>query len=311
MAISAHEHEVAISHHEVVIESNEPLAINTYRLRFHCPEIARQILPGQFVMLRLANRDDPVLGRALAMYDTVRDNSGKPVGIELVYLVVGKMTRLLAQSPIGTRLTVWGQLGNGFSLDPVDHLILVSGGIGQTPLLSLGKTFKGRDSFGSPSKRVEPARKVSLCHGVRTKKMLAGIEDFEQAEIDVHLSSDDGSIGHHGFTTDLLSNLLEEDAANAATGDSSHGRIRIACCGPVPMMKRVAQIAKSPSATPGNRHFQEPIPCEVSLETPMACGIGICFSCVARIVQPDGSEDYLRTCVDGPIFDATKIIWPE
>jgi dihydroorotate dehydrogenase electron transfer subunit len=88
--------------------------------------------------------------------------------------------------------------------------------------------------------------------------------------------------------TDLLAQSLAD----------SSGRPRIAACGPEPMLEAVSHIAR-----------QAGVPCQVSLETPMACGIGICFTCVARIRQPDGSWDYKRTCVDGPIFDAEQIEW--
>ena len=75
-------------------------------------------------------------------------------------------------------------------------------------------------------------------------------------------------------------------------------RVRVLCCGPEPMMECVAQICSRVG-----------VACEVSLETPMACGIGICFSCVARVRHGDGSWDYKRTCVDGPVFDAEKLVW--
>jgi dihydroorotate dehydrogenase electron transfer subunit len=77
-----------------------------------------------------------------------------------------------------------------------------------------------------------------------------------------------------------------------------HGRPRIACCGPEPMMQAVAKIAAAAN-----------VPCEVSLETPMACGVGICFTCVAKVRQESGGWDYKRTCVEGPVFDAELVEW--
>ncbi len=278
----------------VVIEENVQLARDTYRVRLRCPELARQIVPGQFFMLRLAGCDDPILGRPFALYDTVLDSVGEPVGVDVVYLVVGKMTRLLARSESGTKLEIWGPLGNGFSLKPTGHLIMVAGGIGQTPFLALGRALGGGRQYGQPPQKIQPAKRVTLCYGVRSADLVAGVNDFEQASVDVKLSSDDGSIGHHGFTTDLLEELLSEELLN----DGSPAGCRIACCGPEPMMERVAEIAERTG-----------VPCEVSLETPMACGIGICFSCVARVMQPDGTWDYKRTCVDGPVFDAKRIVW--
>ena len=105
--------------------------------------------------------------------------------------------------------------------------------------------------------------------------------------LDLHLATDDGSAGHKGFVTDLL----KEQIASGASPDS------IYCCGPEPMMAIVSNIAK-----------EAEIPCWLSLETPMACGFGICFSCVTRVRLDDGSEDYRRTCVEGPVFRAESLV---
>ena len=132
------------------------------------------------------------------------------------------------------------------------------------------------------------AKQVTLCYGVRSGDLAAGISDFEDAGATVRMSSDDGTLGHHGLVTELL----EQELATATK------RVRVLCCGPEPMMERVAEICNHAGAA-----------CEVSLESPMACGIGICFSCVARVRQASGGWDYKRTCVDGPVFDAEKLVW--
>ena len=134
-----------------------------------------------------------------------------------------------------------------------------------------------------------PSQQVTLCYGVRSADLLAGADDFRACGIDLRISSDDGSVGLHGLVTDLLAEVLETH---------STANWRVACCGPEPMMEAVAKITQTHS-----------VPCEVSLETPMACGLGICFSCVVKTEQPDGGWDYKRTCVDGPVFEAGKILW--
>src|SRR5207253_5752872 len=91
-------------HGTVPITENIPLARLTYRIRLHCPELARTIRPGQFIMIRQPQSNDPLLGRPFALYDTVQDNAGQPVGLDIVYLVVGKLTGLLAESKAGDRL---------------------------------------------------------------------------------------------------------------------------------------------------------------------------------------------------------------
>jgi dihydroorotate dehydrogenase electron transfer subunit len=273
-------------HGPATVTENVQLARDTYRIRFACPEIARQVVPGQFLMLRLADCNDPLLGRPLALYDVSPDASGRPHFIDVVYLVVGKMTRLLPEFRPGSRLEVWGPLGNGFPPMPTEHLIMVAGGIGQTPFLSLAREYLGLHAYGTPPRHVAHARKVTLCHGVRNRDYLAGVDDFRHAGVAVQLATNDGSLGHHGLVTELIRPLVERSA----------WKCRLVCCGPEPMMAATAEIAA-----------ELELPCQLSLESPMACGIGICFSCVKKIRAAAGGWDYRRTCVEGPIFEAEDV----
>ena len=273
----------------VKLLENVPFARDTYRLRFACPEIAQRATPGQFLMVRLGSGDDPLLARPLALYDTAVDGSGQAEAIDLVYLVVGRMTRRLAAWRPGQTLEVWGPLGNGFSPQACDELIMVAGGIGQTPFLSLAHEHLQQRAYGQPVRQVPRVGRVVLCYGVRTAAYLAGVEDFRQAGVEVRISTDDGTAGQAGLVTNLLAQLLQERPSVSR---------RIVCCGPEPMMAAVADLSR--------RHS---IPAQVSLETPMACGIGICFSCVAPILEANGQSDYRRTCVEGPVFDAACIDW--
>jgi dihydroorotate dehydrogenase electron transfer subunit len=273
----------------VKLVQNVPLARDIYRLRFECPEIAGRIVPGQFIMLRLAEVNDPLLARPLALYDVVRDASGVPMALDIVYLALGKMTRRLAASTAGSEVDVWGPLGNGFPPQAAEHLIMAAGGIGQTPFLALGQEYLNLREYGDPPRSVPRAQRVTLCYGVRNASLVAGVPDFLNTGVDVRLSSDDGSIGHHGLVTDLLGQVL----------DQTRGEDRlVVCCGPEPMMKAVAALCELNETR-----------CLISLETPMACGIGLCFSCVAKVRQPDGGWDWKRTCVEGPVFDAQRIVW--
>jgi dihydroorotate dehydrogenase electron transfer subunit len=273
----------------VPIVENVQLARDTYRVRFDCPEIARRIVPGQFLMLRLAGLNDPLLGRPLALYDTVLDPAGLAIAVDVVYLTLGKMTHRLAHCRAGEEVEIWGPLGNGFPPVATDHLIMVAGGIGQTPFKALGQEYLGIRQYGDPPRTVPAAKRVTLCYGVRTAELAAGVPDFEASGIEVRLSSDDGTIGHHGLVTDLVRQLLDEN--------SSENRL-VTSCGPEPMMHAVSEICSANNTR-----------CLASLETPMACGIGICFSCVTKVRQSDGSWDWKRTCVEGPIFDADRIEW--
>lgn len=276
----------------VEIVENVPLARETYRVRFRSPQIASRILPGQFLMLRLADLNDPLIGRPLAMYDVVGEC------VDVVYLVKGKLTSRLHQFHPGQRLDVWGPLGNGFAPQATEHLVMVAGGIGQTPFLALAKEYLGRQQFGGPQREVPRARRVTFCYGARTAEYLAGVEDFQRLGVELKIATDDGSRGHHGLVTDLLRQVLSETLPQSRAPSPYPSSLRIACCGPELMMEAVAKIAAEAN-----------VPCEVSLETPMACGIGICFTCVAKVRTADDEWDYKRTCVEGPVFDAATIEW--
>jgi dihydroorotate dehydrogenase electron transfer subunit len=266
------------------IVDNRRIAKDTMRLRICVPEMARQVVPGQFFMIRNPGGNDPLIGRAFAIYD-VDLASG---WLDLVYLVKGKLTSSLVKLSAGQQIAVWGPLGNGFPPQPTEHLVMVAGGIGQTPFVALAKEALGQQAFRSGERANGYARRVSFCYGVRSADYLAGVEDFRRAGAEVHIATEDGSLGTPKLVTDILRDVLDA---------SSEIAIRVVCCGPEPMMEAVAHIAAVRN-----------IECQVSLETPMACGIGICFSCVAKIGAPD-DWDYKRTCVEGPVFDAREIVW--
>lgn len=260
------------------------LAERTRRVRLETAEIAAAIRPGQFVMLRLPGTTDPLLGRPFALYDTVLGADGTPAGIDVVYLVVGKMTSKLAEVQPGEALEVWGPLGKPFlDVGTPDHVRLVAGGIGQTPFLAYTRELLGTRGYGGNRPRKQ-AEKVSLYYGMRTAALAAGLDDFRAVGAEVHLASDDGSVGYKGYVTQLL---------------ESHGPGGpLVGCGPEPMLHNLTKLAA-----------RWGVPCQVSLETPMACGFGACFSCVTKVKQPDGDWDYKRVCIDGPTFDAAQLVW--
>ena len=251
------------------VTENVCVAQNTYRLRLTAEKIAPLVRPGRFVMLRLPNRSDPLLGRPLAVYRTTPDGL-----LDVVYLVVGKMTKRLAEIKPGEPLEIWGPLGNGFDTTGYDRIVMVAGGIGQTPFLMLAKQFCG--THGGES--------ATLLLGARTKERICCVDDFREVGTKVLLATDDGSEGHHGPVTELIPTAISET-----------NNTKVFCCGPRPMLQSAfAQCQKLG------------LPCDVSLESPMACGLGICYSCVVEYRQGDAYE-YVRTCYDGPVFDAYRL----
>jgi dihydroorotate dehydrogenase electron transfer subunit len=286
---------VSAAHRLVPVLDNIAIARDTFRLRLGDPTMARAIKPGQFVMIRPGpeGATDPLLGRPLALYEVVRDPSGTPIAFDIVYLVVGRGTSALSQRRPGERIAVWGPLGNGFGPPPAGPVILVAGGIGQTPFVALGRWWLGQADYGvasASSPQTESfSSSITMLYGVRTAALLAGLDDFRRAGIDVELATDDGTAGHHGYVTDLLAHRLERGDRPA----------RVVGCGPPAMLATLAKIVQ-----------EYDVPCEVSLENHMACGFGACFSCVAPIRQPDGSSDLRRVCVEGPVVSADLVDWP-
>jgi len=278
----------AVQHTAVVVEQEE-MATDTYRIRLQCPAIATQITPGQFFMIRPPSGGDPLLGRPFALYDIYTDENDEPAGIDFGYVVIGKLTTLMKSWNPGDEIEIWGPLGNGFPEPPAGHLMMVAGGIGQTPFLAVSREAQGLRSYGVPQRKLEtrPSR-LSLLYGARSESYLAGIHDFKSDGLDIKVSTDDGSAGHHGFVTELLQQSLENTADRPDA---------IYCCGPEPMMKAVSELAA-----------QFNVDCWLSLETPMACGFGICFSCVTKVKEDDGEWDFRRTCVEGPVFRADKLM---
>lgn len=262
------------------------LARETYRIRFHCPELAKRITPGQFFMIRRPNCDDPLLARPFALYDTYQDSSGALAGIDVGYHVIGKMTSLLSKCDVGDVFEIFGPLGNGFAVPTGKHLGVVAGGIGYTPFVAAAKEALRLKSYGNRDNTNSPVERVSFMYGSRSEQDCADLSDIDLAGIDTMIATDDGSKGHHGRVTELLQQLI-------SNGDMPD---EILCCGPEPMMAATAEVCAAAN-----------IPCWVSLETPMACGFGACFSCVVRVRQTDEEWDYKRTCVEGPVFPAEQI----
>jgi dihydroorotate dehydrogenase electron transfer subunit len=264
------------------------LARDTYRMRLACPEIAARILPGQFFMLRVPQVNDPLLGRPFALYD-IYEEHGRPAGVDFGYVVIGKMTSLLHSLRAGEEVSIWGPLGNGFPLPQSGHMMFVAGGIGQTPFLAVAREALGLRRYGSPARSVtEKPSRITMCYGVRSAEYLAGLDDFALPGLELQISTDDGSRGHHGFVTALLAEALD----SGAPPDSVY------CCGPELMMHATATLC-----------LQRGVRCWLSLESPMACGFGACFSCVTRVRQDDGTWDYRRTCIEGPVFPADRLHW--
>ncbi|MBP5677656.1 MAG: dihydroorotate dehydrogenase electron transfer subunit [Bacteroidales bacterium] len=217
---------------------------------------------GQFVEILVEDSREVMLRRPISVHD-VDAAAGT---MSLLIQVVGNGTRKLSTLKVGDKLNLVYPLGHGFTTDiaPASKVLLVGGGAGIAPLLHLSKVLSANGI------------KPTVLLGGRTASLIPVRSEFEPYAT-VHISTDDGSLGHHGIVTThpVFSERYD----------------MIYTCGPTPMMKAVARSAA-----------ERGIRCEVSLENMMACGVGACLCCVT-----DTDEGHKCVCKDGPVFDATKL----
>ena len=255
--------------YETDILRTERLGGSIHLLTVQAEPIAADVKPGQFVQVRIGNGTDPFLRRTFSVC-----NADPDTGIvEILVDVIGRGTELLCRLDGGSRINMVGPLGNPFdlTLGGDSPCILIAGGIGAAPLIFAARIM-GRTG----------TRQFEFIMGSRTAAAQSFLDSIA-ADISILKATDDGSIGFTGTAAGLLIKHLHKNVPSA-----------MFCCGPHPMMRAVASIAT-----------EYEIPCQVSLEERMACGIGACLGCAVRMI--DG--EMRRSCVDGPVFDASEVAW--
>lgn len=251
----------------VEVLENARIAAGIGLLTLHAPRTARSVRPGQFVHLRIAQGTDFILRRPFSVHRAAGER------IKILYQVLGRGTIALAESAQGARMDLLGPLGSGWRIPAgLRHALLVGGGLGAAPLGMLAEELAAAGVA------------VTVALGAPSHERLLALDLFDRTARRVEVATDDGSAGAHGFVTLVTERLLESDAYDA-----------VYVCGP----ERMSQIVVAQSAIRG-------IPCQVSLERLMACGIGACLSCVCS--TKGGRE---RACVDGPVFDGEEVLWDE
>jgi dihydroorotate dehydrogenase electron transfer subunit len=259
---------------------NNRLSPELYHMGLLCPDIAVRMQPGQFLMVRLQENFDPLLRRPFAVHRMCQDDS--PASFEMLFKVVGRGTRLLAEMQPGYSLNLLGPLGRGFLLPSQNSFVLmVAGGIGIAPLPFLAETLIGS---GVEGRRV-------LWFGGKGSADLVCTEHFENMGFEVELVTEDGSAGRPGLVTDYLEYWLTRLPETPQV---------VYSCGPYPMQRLVAQMCL---------HLD--IPSQLSMEALMGCGVGACLSCSLRCRPPEGGQDpyYANVCQDGPVFSGEDIVW--
>lgn len=224
-----------------------------------------EMLPGQFAEVRVDGSPSVFLRRPISINFVDYEKNE----LWLLIQIVGEGTRQMAQAKQGDTMNLLLPLGNTFTLpaDTTQKLLLVGGGVGVAPLLFFGAYA---DNLGYD---------CSFLLGARSKEDLLQLEEFERYG-KVHITTNDGTQGEKGFVT-------QHSVLNTGKAD------RIYTCGPTPMMKAVAKYAA-----------ENDIPCEVSLENTMACGIGTCLCCVT-----DTDQGNVCVCTEGPVFNIKRLKW--
>ena len=265
-----------------VIHSNDAAAEDFFVMSVAVSDAFQAAMPGQFVMVRIKGRDFPFLPRPFSIFSVAHE--GGTTIIEILYQVVGKGTKLLSRLGRGDELTILGPLGKGFDIRQDRHtIVLIAGGVGIAPLYFLAEYCKGSDDVPEKQTRI-------ICFmGARTADYLIGRERLDKICDTLLVSTDDGSEGYCGTVTDCFENHI----GSVNVEDST-----LYCCGPYLMMQSVARKVRKYS-----------MPCQVSMEARMACGIGACLGCSVKMKTDDETVRYLRVCKDGPVFDVAMIDW--
>ncbi|MHB1595933.1 MAG: dihydroorotate dehydrogenase electron transfer subunit [Streptosporangiaceae bacterium] len=240
------------------------------------PGIAARFRPGQFVAVAVGGQDTSMLlRRCFSIHDVRPDHGGT---VEFVFSVVGRGTQWLAERRARESLDLTGPLGRPFPVprDPVSCL-LVGGGYGSSPLFALADRLSERGCT------------VDFLLGAASGDKVFGALTARRTGRSSTITTVDGSLGVRGIVTDVLGQVIHDARTDV-----------IYACGPMPMLRQVTALAR-----------RYDIPVQVAVEESMACGIGVCMTCVLPVVGSDGITRMVRSCVDGPVFRGERVRWDD
>lgn len=245
-------------------------------MRIFHDEIARTSLPGQFINIRVSNNMEPFWRRPFSIHATHADEHW----FDILYRVIGIGTQKLAFVKSGEIINFVGPLGNHFIADPAitKTSLLVGGGLGIAPMVILAHYLIQRN--------IHPI----VFYGVRSQSELCSLPDLQALTSDIYIATEDGSVGQTGYITESVDAFLRQQ--------TQYNELNIYACGPNPMLDRLGQIAEL-------YH----VPCQVSLETLMGCGIGACLGCGMK--TRNSEKPYVYVCKEGPVFQAGEIDFSE
>jgi len=255
-------------HRERIVRM-ERLSDDIFRMVLQSGRLTESAKPGQFLNIRCGHSLQAYLRRPISICD-VHAGDGT---VDIVFQIRGSGTELLGEMKPGEEADVMGPLGNPFKpVNPGGSAIVVGGGIGTFPLLYLLRTM--------------PEVKRTALLGFRTAGAVVMAKEFSSVADCMEIATDDGSLGHHGFVTELLEKRLRTERPDC-----------VYVCGPMPMMRIVTEQCIGMG-----------IPVQVSMEQRMGCGVGACLVCACK--KRDGDDfSYTHVCREGPVFDGRDIVF--
>lgn len=251
--------------------SKEQLKEDIFKFSVKADEIIKIAKPGNFIEIRVNDDIEPFLRRPISIY-----NMDKDKGIlEFIFQVKGKGTKILSRKHEGELIDIVGPLGYGtFKYENFENLAIIGGGIGVFPLYELAKNAKNEN------------KNVNIYLGFRNKELVVLEPEFKNVSNKLVITTDDGSYSQKGFAIDFLKKDVEEGKIDC-----------IYACGPLPMLRAVRNFA-----------IEKNIPCQISLEERMACGLGVCLGCaVKKSKTPQEAPEYWHVCKAGPVFQAKDV----
>ena len=245
------------------------LVSGIYKYTVKSQEIATEAKAGQFLEIKVSETGEPFLRRPISIYN-INKNTGE---VEFIFQVKCRGTELLSKIEVGKKIDIMGPLGYGtYKVQEYNNVAIIGGGIGIYPLYELTKQLKGKAN-------------LNVYLGFRDKSLVTCEKEFEEIGLNkLVVTTDDGSYKEKGFAIDFMKKDIEENKVDM-----------IFACGPLPMLRAIRQYA-----------IDNNIPCQISLEERMGCGIGACLGCAVKVISGEEPR-FGHVCKEGPVFNAKDV----
>ena len=249
----------------------EELKPGIFKFAVQADEIIKTAKPGNFIEIRVNDDIELFLRRPISIHEMDKENGV----LEFIFQEKGKGTKILSSRREGELIDIIGPLGFGtFKYSSYQNLAIIGGGIGVFPLYELAKCAKQEN------------KNINTYLGFRNKELVVLENEFKNVSNNLIITTDDGSYAEKGFAIDFLKKDIEEGKIDS-----------IYACGPLPMLRAVRELA-----------LEKNIPCQISLEEKMACGLGVCLGCAVKTAASHKeTPEYWHVCKAGPVFQAKDV----